>query len=321
MVIEAVFEQAALKCEVVGRAATFVGRNAILASNTSTLSISELARACPQQARFVGIHFFSPVERMPLVEVIRGKRTEAAALAMALDLAAQLGKTPIIVNDSPGFFTSRVFGAFVDEGMAMLTEGVEPAAIENAARMAGMPVGPLAVCDEVSIELQLRVHGAAVASRLPERFQRLTAIEVVRAMIARDRSGRRAGAGFYDYPPGQRKRLWPGLRELFPVAAMQPPVAELRSRFLVIQALETVRCVEEGVIDATLDADVGSILGIGYPSWTGGTLSYVDTLGLPAFLAACDALVRKVGARFRPSRAFRARAAAGHGFHGPEALR
>ena len=315
LIIEAVFEDDATKRGVLARAAAAVGREAILASNTSTLSISRLAVVCPSPERFIGIHLFSPVERMPLVEIIRGRRTGERALAVALDLAGQLRKTPIVVNDSPGFFTSRVFGAFVDEGMAMLAEGVLPAAIENAARMAGMPVGPLAVCDEVSIELQLRVHESAVANRLPPKFQRLTAIDVVKAMVARGRRGRRSGGGFYEYPEGGRKHLWPGLREIFPPAAVQPDVMELRSRFLVIQALETVRCVEEGVVDYAADADVGSILGIGYPSWTGGTLSYIETVGLAEFAATCARLARRHGHRFRPSGAFGKRVAAGRGFY------
>ncbi|MFP5307583.1 MAG: 3-hydroxyacyl-CoA dehydrogenase NAD-binding domain-containing protein [Gammaproteobacteria bacterium] len=315
LVVEAVFENREVKREVTQKAAAVLGADAIFASNTSTLPITGLAKAYPRQTQFIGVHFFSPVERMPLVEIIKGKATGEAALAKALDFVAQLRKTPIVVNDSPGFFTSRVFGTFVDEGMAMLAEGVEPALIENAARMAGMPVGPLAVTDEVTIELQLKVHEQAVADRLPKPFRRLTAIDVVRKMVELGRIGRRGGAGFYDYPAGGRKQLWSGLRELFPPKARQPDVDELRLRFLMIQALEAARCVEEGVIEHAEDADLGSILGIGYPSWTGGVLSYIETVGLQRFVDDCERMAKRLGARFRPSPALRARAAAGAGFY------
>lgn len=252
---------------------------------------------------------------MPLVEVIRGQATSDEALARALDFVGALRKTPIVVNDSPGFFTSRVFGTFVDEGMAMLEEGIEPALIENAARMAGMPTGPLAIADEVTIELQANVQRQAKEDGLDERFQRQLSAGVVDRMMALGRIGRRGGAGFYDYPAGARKRLWPGLAEQFPPRAEQPEAEELASRILVIQALETARCVEEGVIEHPADADIGSILGIGYPSWTGGTLSYIETLGLPAFVAECDRLAALHGKRFAVSPWLRARAEAGEPFY------
>jgi 3-hydroxyacyl-CoA dehydrogenase/enoyl-CoA hydratase/3-hydroxybutyryl-CoA epimerase len=300
LVVEAVFENRDVKRDVTSRAAAVLPETAIFASNTSTLPISGLARAYPHPARFVGIHFFSPVEHMPLVEIIKGENTGDAALAMALDFVGQLRKTPIVVNDSPGFFTSRVFGTFVDEGMAMLADGVKPALIENAARMAGMPVGPLAICDEVTIELQLKVHEQAVADRLAKSFQRLTAIDVVRKMVGAGRLGRRVGAGFYDYPSDGKKRLWAGLQHLFPLATDQPDAAELQLRFLYIQALETARCFEEGVVEHPEDADLGSILGIGYPSWTGGTLSFIETVGLESFVQTARRLARRYGARFAP---------------------
>jgi len=310
LVVEAVFESREVKREVTQKAVAVLADDAIFASNTSTLPITGLAQAFPREAQFIGIHFFSPVERMPLVEIIRGRNTGDVALAKALDFVGQLRKTPIVVNDSPGFFTSRVFGTFVDEGMAMLAEGVAPALIENAARLAGMPVGPLAVCDEVSIELQLKVHEQAVADGLPKAFQRLTAIGVVRKMVQQlGRSGRRGGGGFYDYPVGAKKQLWPGLREAFPVAPRQPAVEELKQRFLYIQALETARCVEEGVIEHPADADLGSILGIGYPSWTGGVMSFIETVGVESFAAECQRLAKRHGARFKPGTALAPRAA------------
>ncbi|MDR3416223.1 MAG: 3-hydroxyacyl-CoA dehydrogenase NAD-binding domain-containing protein [Nevskia sp.] len=301
LVVEAVFENRDVKHAVTQKAAAVLGPHALFASNTSTLPITGLAASFPREEQFIGVHFFSPVERMPLVEVIRGAKTSDATLARTLDFVAQLRKTPIVVNDSPGFFTSRVFGTFVDEGMAMLAEGVEPALIENAARMAGMPVGPLAICDEVTIELQLKVHQQALADGLPERFQRLTAIEVVKKMVELGRIGRRGGAGFYEYPAGGGKRLWAGLGEVFPVRPLQPDAEQLKRRFLFIQALESARCVEENVIADPMDADLGSILGIGFPSWTGGTLSLIETVGVDAFFSDCRRLARHHGARFLPS--------------------
>jgi 3-hydroxyacyl-CoA dehydrogenase / enoyl-CoA hydratase / 3-hydroxybutyryl-CoA epimerase len=311
LIVEAVFEQREVKRDVTQKAAAVVGAETIFASNTSTLPISGLAEAWPQPERFVGLHFFSPVERMPLVEIIRGRKTGDEALALAFDFVAQLRKTPILVNDSPGFFTSRVFGSYVDEGQAMLLEGVDPVLIEHAARRAGFPVGPLAVTDEVGIALQLKVHEQAVADKLPERFQRRLAIDVIHRMLDRGRAGRRAGGGFYQYPEGGRKWLWPGLFELFPRAATQPDVEVLSQRLLGIQALESLRCLEEGVIEHPVDGDLGSVFGIGYPAWTGGCLSYVDTIGYATFVAQCDRLAKRFGSRFKVSKAMRTHALAG----------
>jgi 3-hydroxyacyl-CoA dehydrogenase / enoyl-CoA hydratase / 3-hydroxybutyryl-CoA epimerase len=321
LVVEAVFEDRALKHEVAGRAAAVVGPDAVFATNTSTLPIAGLAAAYPWPERFVGMHFFSPVDRMPLVEIIRGRATGHTALAAALDFAARLGKTSVVVNDSPGFFTSRVFGAYVDEGMAMLAEGVEPALIENAAKTAGMPVGPLAIADEVSLTLQLEVHRQAVADDLPERFRRLTAIGVVRTMVeGLGRPGRGGGGGFYDYPaPGPggagRKALWPGLREAFPPAAEAADVEWLRWRLLGIQALEAARCYEEGVVEHPADADLGSLLGIGFPRWAGGALSYIETVGPAEFVARCERLAARHGPRFAPNAQLVELARAGRGFY------
>lgn len=314
LVVEAVFESREIKRDVTQKTVAVVGPEVVFASNTSTLPITGLAQAHPKASRFVGMHFFSPVERMPLVEIIRGRDTDDTTVALALDFVAQLRKTPIVVNDSPGFFTSRVFGTFVDEGMAMLIEGVHPARIENAAKAAGMPVGPLAVTDEVTIELQKKVYLQAVADNIPERLRRTASMPVVEKMIALGRIGRRAGAGFYDYKDGN-KLLWPGLAEHFAPADVQPDVEVLKERFLAIQALETARCFEEGVLTHAADADLGSILGIGYPAWTGGALSYIETVGLSAFVDRCEELAGKCGARFQPSAWLRGRAAAGTLFH------
>lgn len=308
LVVEAVFENRAVKAEVIGRAEAMLPPGATFCSNTSTLPITGLAEYAKRAEQFIGMHFFSPVERMPLVELIIGKRTSEETLAHALDFVGQLKKTPIVVNDSPGFYTSRIFCTFIDEGMAMLAEGVAPALIENAARQAGMATGPLAVTDEVSLDLQLKVAQQAADDGLEDKFRRLHALPVIQRFNQLGRLGRKSGSGFYDYPVGARKQLWSGLAELYPLADAQPAVEEVRDRLLYIQALESARCVEEGVIDRASDADLGSILGIGYPSWTGGALSFIDSVGLQHFVLRCEELARRHGSRFEPSEWLRERA-------------
>ena len=315
LVVEAVFEDRAVKAEVTGRALAAMTKDAIFASNTSTLPITGLATASSRPAQFIGIHFFSPVERMPLVEIILGRKTSPAAVARALDFVAQLKKTPIVVNDGRGFYTSRVFGAYCNEGQAMLAEGVDPALIENAARLAGMPVGPLAVTDEVSLELQYRVARQTEAD-LGDRYVAPAAMPVLRHFVEElKRLGRKSGGGFYDYPAGSPKQLWTGLATAYPRAAIQPTVEQVKTRLLHIQALEAARAFEEGIVTTAAEADVGSILGIGFPAWTGGTLSYIDTIGVAAFVKECEALGRSVGARFKPPRGLKARAKANQSFH------
>ena len=314
LVIEAVFENREVKAEVTARAEAVLPKSAVFASNTSTLPITGLAKASKRPAQFIGLHFFSPVDKMPLLEIIMGRKTSQETLARALDYARQLRKTPIVVNDSRGFYTSRVIGTFVNEAQAMLAEGVEPALIENAARLAGMPVGPLVVCDEVTIELQWKITRQSEQD-LGRRFVKPAGYDVMKKMVELGRLGRRQGGGYYDYPADGPKRLWPDLRKHWPVAAEQPPVAELIERFLVIEALESARCVEEGVITHAADADIGSIFGIGYPAWTGGALSYIDTVGADAFVKTCARLAKRHGKRFRPSRWLKRRAEAGETFH------
>ncbi|RDK10093.1 3-hydroxyacyl-CoA dehydrogenase NAD-binding domain-containing protein [Cupriavidus lacunae] len=315
LVVEAVFEQREVKADVIRKAEAVLSPSAVFASNTSTLPITGLASESARPAQFIGIHFFSPVDRMPLVEVIVGKETAPATLAHALDFVRQLRKTPIVVNDSPGFYTSRVFCAYIDEGMAMLAEGIAPALIENAAKQAGMSTGPLAVTDEVSLDLQKRVIDQAVADGLPASSLRQHAQPVIEKFNTLGRLGRKAGKGFYSYPDDSRKRLWTGLSDLYPVQVVQPSVEDVRSRLLCIQALEAARCLEEGVVTSAADADVGAVLGIGFPSWTGGTLSLIETMGLEAFVAECDRLADRHGARFRPSGWLRRRAGANDRFH------
>jgi 3-hydroxyacyl-CoA dehydrogenase/enoyl-CoA hydratase/3-hydroxybutyryl-CoA epimerase len=315
LVIEAVFENRDIKAEVTAKAEAVIPKNAVFASNTSTLPITGLAQASKRPGQFIGIHFFSPVDKMPLVEIILGKKTTEDTLARALDYVGQLRKTPIVVNDSRGFYTSRCFGTFVYEGMAMLAEGVGPALIENAAKLAGMPVGPLAVADEVTIDLQWKVI-RQTEQDLGRRFVKPVAYDVVQKFVEElKRPGRRFGAGFYDYSQDAKKHLWPGLAEVYPRAAQQPSVEEVEKRLMYIQALETTRCMEEGVVTTAAEADLGSILGWGFPAWTGGTLSYVDTIGIRSFVAECDRLAKRYGKRFKPSKWLRERAERNEPFH------
>ncbi|WP_434106142.1 3-hydroxyacyl-CoA dehydrogenase NAD-binding domain-containing protein [Paraburkholderia caffeinilytica] len=315
LVIEAVFEDKSVKADVTRQAEAVLQKSAFFASNTSTLPISELARQSDRPERYIGLHFFSPVDRMPLVEIIVGKQTSETTVAQALDLVAQLRMTPIVVNDSRGFYTSRVFQTFIHEGMRMLEEGVEPALIENAARFAGMPVGPLAVLDEVSIELPWKI---VMQSReaLGDAYDLPCSYDVMRRMLDEfKRPGRRGGGGFYDYPEGSKKRLWSELKSAFPPVAPQPSVDEAGKRILYIQALETARCLEEGVLTHAADADIGSVLAWGFPSYTGGTLSLIDAVGLSTFIEECERMAAAYGPRFKPSAWLRERAIRGHLFH------
>ncbi|MEX3941854.1 3-hydroxyacyl-CoA dehydrogenase NAD-binding domain-containing protein [Paraburkholderia sp. BR10937] len=315
LVVEAVFEHREIKADVIRRADAVLPASAVFASNTSTLPITGLAAHSARPAQFVGLHFFSPVERMPLVEVIVGRETSASTLAYALGFVRQLRKTPIVVNDSPGFYTSRIFCAYIDEGMAMLAEGIAPALIENAAKQAGMATGPLSVADEVSLDLQKKVLDQARADDLPSRFLRLHAARVIEKMNALGRLGRKTVMGFYSYPAGARKHLWEGLQDVYPALERQPDVEEVKRRLLCIQALEAARCVEEGVITAPADADLGAVFGLGFPAWTGGTLSLIDTAGLSAFVAECDGFASQFGERYRPSAWLRARASTDESFY------
>jgi 3-hydroxyacyl-CoA dehydrogenase/enoyl-CoA hydratase/3-hydroxybutyryl-CoA epimerase len=315
LVIEAVFESREIKADVTQKAEAVIPKNAVFASNTSTLPITGLAQASKRPTQFIGIHFFSPVDKMPLVEIILGKKTSEDTLARALDYVGQLRKTPIVVNDSRGFYTSRCFGTYVYEGMAMLQEGVNPALIENAARMAGMPVGPLAVADEVTIDLQWKVI-KQTEQDLGRRFVKPVAYDVVQKFVEElNRPGRRFGAGFYDYPKDAKKHLWTGLRDVFPLAFNQLETAEVVKRLMYIQALETTRCMEEGVVTTAAEADLGSILGWGFPAWTGGTLSYIDTIGVRAFVAECERMSKRYGKRFKPSKWLKQRAERNESFH------
>ena len=316
LVVEAVFEDRGVKADVTAKTESKIADDAIFASNTSTLPITGLAEASTRPEQFIGIHFFSPVDKMPLVEVIVGERTGDRAIAQALDYIQQIGKTPIVVNDSRGFYTSRVFGTFSREGIAMLAEGVNPALIENAAKQAGMPVGPLAVTDEVSLELSYHVM-QQTRKDLGEAYTPTPADPVIAKFVeSLDRKGKRFGKGFYDYPEGQAKRLWPGLKEHYPLAHEQPSVDEVKARLLYAQAIETVRCMDEGVVTHPADADIGSVFGWGFPPYTGGTLSFIETIGLEAFVREADRLAEAYGDRFAVPDSLRAMADEGETFYG-----
>ena len=302
LVIEAVFEDRAVKAEVTRRAEAVLGADAIVASNTSTLPISGLAQASVRPRNFLGLHFFSPVDKMPLVEVIVGKETSDEALARGFDFVRQIGKTPIVVNDSRGFYTSRVFATYVMEGIAMLAEGVHPRSIEAAGLQAGMPMPPLALQDEVSLSLALHVadqtkKDLAAQGRVCAEHP---GMRVVRQLCEIGRVGKKAGLGFYDWANGG-KQLWPGLGQLFPVAAEQPAQQELMDRLMFVQANEAARCLEEGVLRSVADANIGSIFGWGFAPFQGGALQFINALGAPAFVARCSQLAALHGPRFEPA--------------------
>jgi 3-hydroxyacyl-CoA dehydrogenase/enoyl-CoA hydratase/3-hydroxybutyryl-CoA epimerase len=317
LVIEAVFEDRKVKAEVTAKAQAVVP-DAVFGSNTSTLPITSLAEAAKDPARFIGIHFFSPVERMMLVEIILGRKTGDEALALALDFVRAIRKTPIVVNDSRGFYTSRVVGTYLREGHLMLAEGVPPAMIENVGRMAGMPVGPLALNDEVAVDLAWKIVKATEADLGPQAIDARQKALLEEMVEKRGRLGRKNGKGFYDYPPGGAKRLWPGLAELQSkkLDPDQIDVNELKARLLGIQALETARCFEEGVLTDVREADVGSILGFGFAPFSGGTLSYIDQMGSRRFVERCEALARKYGTRFAPCTLLIDMAQSGDSFYG-----
>ena len=317
LIIEAVYEDRELKARVTAAAQSVVGDDAVIASNTSTLPISGLATAVPDQGKFIGLHFFSPVHKMPLVEIIKGANTSDETLARGFDFVLQIKKTPIVVNDSRGFFTSRVFGTFTNEGIAMLGEGVAAPMIETEARKAGMPVGPLAVSDEVSLSLMNRIRQQTAKDLLAEgKAVPPHPATVVIDLLADEykRTGKAAGGGFYDYPAGGQKHLWPELKSRFEQPGKQISPQDVRDRLLFIQAIETVRCVEEGVLTSTADANVGSIFGIGFAAWSGGALQFINQYGLNDFVARARYLAEQYGERFTPPELLLEKAAQGEVF-------
>jgi 3-hydroxyacyl-CoA dehydrogenase/enoyl-CoA hydratase/3-hydroxybutyryl-CoA epimerase len=304
LIIEAVFENRALKAQVTQEAEAMLAADGVFASNTSTLPISGLAIASSRPAHFVGLHFFSPVDKMKLVEIIRGKQTSDETLARAYDYVLAIGKTPIVVNDSRGFFTSRVFGTYVIEGAAMLAEGIHAPLVERAAVMAGMPVGPLEVLDATALSLSVHVLDQTRADYAAEgRSYTATRGELLVERMVKEfnRHGRAAGAGYYDYPADGPKSLWPGLKTHFEQPFNADPLKaqdDIKQRLLYRQAVETARCLQERVLTSSHDANIGSIFGIGFPAWTGGALQFVYSEGLDHFIANCAALASKHGEGF-----------------------
>jgi 3-hydroxyacyl-CoA dehydrogenase/enoyl-CoA hydratase/3-hydroxybutyryl-CoA epimerase len=300
LIIEAVFENRPLKAAVTREAEPMLTPDGVFASNTSTLPISGLATASARPERFVGLHFFSPVHKMKLVEIIRGKATSDDTVARAYDYVVALGKTPIVVNDARGFFTSRVFGTYVMEGAAMLAEGIAAPLVEHAALAAGMPVGPLAVLDETSLALSVHVLEQTRADCAAEgkAYAPSTGEALVEKMVKElGRAGRAAGGGFYDYPAGQAKRLWPGLKA-FEKSGAETDIAALKQRLLYRQSIETARCLAEGVLTSVAEANIGSIYGIGFPAWTGGAIQFIASEGRANFLANAAALAARHGESF-----------------------
>lgn len=312
LIIEAVFENQELKAKVTQEAEQYLADGGVMASNTSTLPITGLAKASKDAKNFIGLHFFSPVDKMQLVEIIKGHDTSAETLAKAYDYVQQIGKTPIVVNDSRGFFTSRVFGTFVNEGLRLLAEGVHPARIEMAALKAGMPVGPLAIQDEVALTLSEHVTNETRKALQAEGkdLPHSPAEDVLQTMIHQfDRKGKAAGAGFYDYPEGGKKHLWDGLSHW--KKDVEISEQEMIDRFLFVQSLDTLRCYEENVLESVVDANVGSIFGIGFAPWTGGAIQFLNQYGLDNALARANELEAKYGERFKAPQMLKDKAASG----------
>jgi len=316
LVIEAVFEDPKVKAEVTARAGAAVGPDCILATNTSTLPVSGLAQASQRQDRFIGIHFFSPVDRMMLVEIIRGKATGDRAVAKALAFVRQIGKTPILVNDARFFYANRCIIPYINEGIRMVAEGVRPALIENAARLAGMPLGPLQLVDETSIDLGVKIARATKAA-MGDAYADGAADEVLFAMADQGRLGKKANAGFYAYDAaGKREGLWPGLATRYPVTDPQPDLTEVQHRLLFAQVLEAVRALQDGVLADIREGDVGAILGWGFAPWSGGPFSWLDIIGAACAVEICDALTARHGPRFAAPALLRDLAAKGDTFYG-----
>ncbi|MFQ5565266.1 MAG: 3-hydroxyacyl-CoA dehydrogenase NAD-binding domain-containing protein [Paracoccaceae bacterium] len=316
LVVEAVFEDPGIKAKVTALAEAQLDESAIFATNTSTLPITDLAGASRRPERFIGIHFFSPVHKMPLVEIIKGRETGPEAVAKALDFARQLRKVPIVVNDARFFYANRCIIPYINEGLIMVTEGVAPALVENAAKQLGFPVGPLQLTDETSLELGLKIARATEAA-MGDAYPRSGADDLLAEMVEkRGRLGRKSGAGMYAYDErGKRTGLWPGLAEIWPPAADQPALEEVQNRLMMAQALEAVRALEDGVLSDIREGDVGAIMGWGFAPWSGGPLSWLDIVGARRAVAICDDLAACHGPRFKAPGLLRDLAEKGESFY------
>jgi 3-hydroxyacyl-CoA dehydrogenase/enoyl-CoA hydratase/3-hydroxybutyryl-CoA epimerase len=319
LVVEAVFENREIKADVTKKAEAQLSDKAVFGSNTSTLPITSLAEASVRPERFIGIHFFSPVDKMMLVEIIRGEKTGDEAVAAAIDYVMRIKKTPIVVHDARGFYTSRCFMTFLQEGMEMLIEGIAPAIIDNVGRMTGMPRGPLEMTDDVALDLAYKIVDQT-AKDLGDRYKPGPMDALLKKLVVElGRNGRKNGKGFYDYPESGPKQLWPGLAGIVPPTILHAEpalVEELKTRLLYRQAVEAARCFEEGVVTAARDADVGAIFGWGFAPWSGGPLSLIDMVGAAAFVEVCDRMAKAYGPRFTPPKLLRDMAAKGESFYG-----
>lgn len=315
LLVEAVFEDPAIKKSVTEQAEAHIGSSTIFATNTSTIPISDLANNSTRPEHYIGIHFFSPVEKMPLVEIISGQKTGDAAIAKAFDFVRQINKTPILVNDARFFYANRCVLRYIEESHYMLAEGVKPALIENAAKMIGMPVGPLSLADETALDLGLKIRNTTKAALGENYIPNPVEDQLDKMVLELGRLGRKSSSGFYDYLDDGKKYLWPGLSDMFGVAEQQPDVEHLKKRFLTIQALEALRALEENVITDVREADIGAIMGWGFAPWSGGPISYIDTVGAKQFLDDCEDLQAHCGARYEAPNNLREAAQSGASFY------
>ncbi|MBT3673150.1 MAG: 3-hydroxyacyl-CoA dehydrogenase, partial [Porticoccaceae bacterium] len=300
LIIEAVFENMELKNKIVAKTEQYLSEDGFWGSNTSTLPITQLSEAAAKPESFIGIHFFSPVDKMPLIEIIMGENTSDEALAKAFDFAQQIRKTPIVVNDSLGFFTSRTFGTYIDEGAHLLVEGVHPVKIDNMGRAIGMPVGPLQVADETSLELARKAGETWAAMGVEDRWSNGDVMRrVINDMVTENgRGGRHHGGGYYEYHADGSKNIWPGLYDLYYKDDTYVSDEDIKDRLMFRQVIEALKCLETGVLRSVADGNIGSIMGIGAPAHTGGLIQYVNTYGFDKFAARCDELTDAYGERF-----------------------
>ncbi len=319
LIIEAVFEDPEIKADVIKKTEAVIGEDVIFASNTSTLPITGLAKNSERPEQFIGMHFFSPVEKMPLLEIIPGEKSGDKALATALDYNKKIRKTPIVVQDVRGFYTNRVVPPYLNEAMLMVKEGVKPALIDNAAKSLGMPIGPLALTDETKLDLGLMLV-RATKKELGDDYKPNGVEDLLEKMVeGLGRAGRVSGGGFYEYPEGGKKHIWPGLKEHFPLADEQPSLEDVKERLLYAQLVPASHCYAEGVIDDPQSADLGAIFGWGFAPWTGGPMSHIDTIGAESFVRTAESLAQRYGERFNPPAKFRDMAKAGEKMYGKAA--